>query len=87
MVLSAAEKKKSVKRNEDSYGGGIVRMCRYVGVWNYLEYSWQERFRDNIIFGQTLKEEVEQIMKLWRRAFQKKTAGREALSGDFAWYV
>lgn len=32
MVLSAAEKKKSVKRNEDSYGGGILRMCRYVGV-------------------------------------------------------
>lgn len=34
-------------------------------------------------FGQTLKEAVEHIMKLWRRAFPKKTAGIKAPSGDF----
>lgn len=38
-------------------------------------------------FGQTLKEGVEEIMKLWRKAFQKETAGTKNLSVDFSCYV
>lgn len=34
--------------------------------------------------GQMLKEGVEEIMKLWRKGFQKETAGTKNLSVDFA---